>query len=207
MKITKWTSGKEKGYIGEDMKLKVQKRKNDIILEYFHMKDVNSLRYNILKYVIDSFNEKILLYVDTNNKIEIMFSDNIKKVLEDNGVVFKYEPVESAKRGVLGFRPFFRNDKKNKMNEAMFLAEINKDTPLKNLYYGFLKDYDYAVCINPEKDIGELILRFKMDAYDVLFNKEYFQNTLYDSIVAGRMRMDAPYDLLLKYYEEYDQKT
>ena len=47
--------------------------------------------------------------------------------------------------------------------------------------------------MKPTKEIDELILRLKMDAIDVLFNKDIFTNTLYDSIVIKRMRMDAPY--------------
>jgi hypothetical protein len=179
------------------MKVKVHKSESDIIMDYFRLKDMDSFRLDILEYIVSKTEGDIVLYIDTNSRIKPLPFDRIKRYLMDCGVEYSFEPIVSAKRGILGFGSFLTTGrKKKKLPENLIVAKINVDTPLKQLYNDILFNYDYALGLGSSMGIDELMLRLKNDPFNVLFKKEMLKNTIYDSIVARRTRMDSPYDIL-----------
>ena len=179
------------------MKIKIMKREKDYIVEYAREKNMHELRLKVLEFLVQNSEGAVFLYIDTNSKMEYISIKAIGQLLDECGIQYRKEPVEKAKRGAFGFTNFLKSNKKNKnLPENIILAEVQKNAPLRDLYDKFLRFYDYALGIKPAKKMDELILRLKMDATDVLFNKDVFTNTLYDSIVIKRMRMDAPYTQL-----------
>ena len=176
------------------MKIKIMKRETDFIVEYAREKNMHELRLKVLEFLVQNSEGPVFLYIDTNSKTEYMPIEVIEQVLNESGLKYRVEPVGKAQRGAFGFTNFLKSKKKNKnLPENIILAEIHKTVELKNLYDKFLHFYDYALGIKPAKEMDELILRLKTDAMGLLFSKDIFSNTLYDSIVIKRMRMDAPY--------------
>lgn len=177
------------------MKIKIMKRENDIIIEYAREKNPDVLRYKILEYLTNSTEGKIIIYIDTNSKVEEMPIAEIENALLAADINYKCVAVENSKRGMFGLSQIFKANKKNKnLTEHIVLAEITKETDIKEIYHQLLSNYDYAVGIGTVRPISELILMVKSNIDDALFNKEVFCNTAYDSIVLQRMRMDSPYD-------------
>ncbi len=58
---------------------------------------------------------------------------------------------------------------------------------------------DYGICINSKKSMKELIGPMRTDVTDVLFNKDIFDCTCYDSIVVNQMRIDVPSESLYNF--------
>lgn len=185
------------------MKIKVIKRDDDIVVEYFRVKDVNSLRYGVLNQMVSEYKDSALLFIDTNNRVKDVPFYQMQKVLDGTGLDYVYEPVSSSRRGAFGFTQFLKTRKKDKrLPENIFLVRLKEKADLKELYDVFLSKYDYAVLYYQDDNLKELVLKLKIDVSGILFNKKICSNTLYDSIVAGRMRMDAPYGILEEFYEE-----
>lgn len=177
------------------MKIKVMKRENDIIIEYSREKKPNDLRYKVLDFLVKRTEGKIFIYVDTNSKVKAMPIADIENILKASDLSYECEAVESSKRGVFGLKQMIKPNKKNKrLIEHIIVIEVPQGTDLNEIYYKFLCNYDYALGIGSDKPLGELTLRLKSSAIDVLFNKEILSNTVYDSIVIRRMRMDSPYN-------------
>ncbi|MDX1357879.1 MAG: hypothetical protein R3232_03510 [Clostridia bacterium] len=186
------------------MKLKIMRRENDIILDYFRIGDMHAFRLKALEHIVSGTDGGIVLYIDTNSRSKTTPVSSIENHMKDCGVEYAIEPIESSRRGILGFKSFLKTSKKNgKLPEHIIVAKLSKETPLNGLYNGVLLNFDYALGIGSDKELGELLIRLKMDAADVLFNRNVFKNTVYDSIVARRIRMDAPYGLL----ENFAEKT
>lgn len=176
------------------MKIKIIKREKDFIVEYAREKNMHKLRLLVLDFLVQNSEKPVFLYIDTNSKTKHMPIEAIEQVLAECGIRFRKEAVQKAQRGAFGFTDFLKSKKNSKnLPENIILAEIQKNESLKYLYDKLLCFYDYALGIKPAMEMDELILRLKMEAMDVLFNKDVFNNTLYDSIVIKRLRMDAPY--------------
>lgn len=181
-------------------KTKIKKNENEMLIDYLREKQKDELRYSVLEFLVNDSGKEVILYFDTNAKMKSLPIERVKQVLEDLNIEYLSEPVESTKRGVLGFGQLFKPKKKEKRYpENIVIAELSKEINLKKLYDEILSNFDYALGINSHKPISELILRLKNDVLDILFNKEIFENTIYDSVFIGRIRIDAPYGFLFDF--------
>lgn len=174
------------------MKVRISVKDRETSAEYSKVKKVDFLRKTILDFMLEDSGSRCILCIDTNNGIGTMGEEEIVKVLEDCMIDFNMEETKPAEGRFMGFAMSFAK-KKTRVNKKVFrvVASVNGNTDHGKLYDGLLKHYDYALCYGNESGLEKVVALLRKGVEGVLFNKEVFERTFYDSIVVKRMRVDS----------------
>lgn len=190
------------------MKIKVMRRDTELIIDYAREKSVYLLRHKILKYLSNRYEGNLVIYINTNNKRSKAPHQNIKKILENLDLDFRCEPAEKIKRNFLDLSWLFvRKSKGKDMSANLILIKLTMERSLERLYDDLLQYFDYGVGCVSKKSLDEMLPVIKNDPSKLLFNKNYFSSTLYDSAIFYRMRIDYPYEDLAGFIENMDNKN
>lgn len=182
---------------------KVIRNNGEVIIDYMREKNKHELRLKLLEFFVSEATDNVLLYMNTNSKKAKVPIEKIKESFTENNIDFLNEITENTGSGILRLGNFFRTrGNRKKIPEYIILATLNKDSALKNIYDNVLMNYDYGICINSKKSMNELIGPIRNDVSDVLFNKDIFDCTCYDSIVVNQMRIDTPSAALDEFLEK-----
>ena len=179
------------------MSCKVIKKNGEVIINYMREKNKHELRLKLLEFFVGEASDNVLLYMNTNSKKAKVPIEKTKETFTKNNIDFLSEITENSGNGILNLGNFIKfRGKREKIPEYIILATLNKDSALKVIYDNVLMNYDYGICINSKKSMKELIGPIRSDVSDVLFNKNIFDCTCYDSIVVNQMRIDTPSEQL-----------
>ncbi len=182
------------------MKIKINKNDKEMTADYIREGKVYLLRYNALKFLFDKFGGDMYVFVNTNNRKRKAPNQNIEKKLDNLNLEYRTEPAEKKVKKMIDLSWAFKPKEKD-MSEYVVLVKLTDLSNLENLYDDLLQYYDYGVGCGAKKPLDAVFNIIKHDASKALFSKEYFQLTMYDSIIFYRMRVDAPYEDLLNYIE------
>ena len=185
------------------MKVKMIKKDAELIIDYVQEKNVYLLRYKVLKFLSEKYKGNLTVFINTNNKRNKAPNQNAEKILNKFDLDFRCEVTEKKRRALIDLNWLFKkNEKEKDMSENLILLKMTEED-LENLYDDLLQYYDYGVGCDAKKSLDGIFPLVKADPSKVLFNKNYFSSTLYDSTIFYRMRMDSPYEDLVKFLEKY----
>ena len=189
------------------MKIKITNGANDIIIDYIKEKNRDELRLKMLEFITRENANNSYLYVNTNSKYKEISMEEIETALNLSNLKFQMIPCQKEGRKRILGDIFKAKDKNKDLSESLIFAKINDSSKLNKLYDKFLKNYDFAILLSKSMEYEELYEIFKKERSDMLFNKDIFSNTLYDSITYNRIRMDSPYDVISGLLEELKKKS
>lgn len=182
------------------MKTRISIKNGETSAEYSRLKTKGALRKGVLVYLLEEAKYKCVLYIDTNNGLEKVDKKNINEILNKFASSHVIEEVKSTEKKLMGVSmPFVR--KKNKQaakKDYRMVFQISSNEEAEKLYDSLLYKFDYALCMGDELQPEKVFNILRKGAVEVLFNKEIFSNTFYDSIVVSRMRIDKEDEELKK---------
>lgn len=179
------------------MSCNVIKKNSEVIIDYMREKNKHDLRLKLLEFFVSEASDNVLLYMNTNSKKTKIPIEKTKETFTKNNIDYLSEIIGNSNSDILSIGNFIKSGgNRKKIPEYIILATLNSDSALKDIYDNVLMNYDYAICINSNKSMNELIGPIRNDVSDVLFNKNIFDCTCYDSIVVNQMRVDTPSESL-----------
>ena len=172
------------------MKIKVIKNKKTLEtrVEYFRVDDKSAFRFNLLKNILNDIDSQVTLIIDTNQVIKKISKEDIEEILSSAGVAFTVFSIKPKPKEIASIR--IKDKKKNKReNEWLYLLEISYERFSRELFEDFLQYCDLGFCIKAKKALEEVCDIIRMDSFDeLMFDEEYFENYIYDSIVCETIR-------------------
>ncbi len=171
------------------IKIKKDKKSNEMLVEYFKVVDKANFRYNVLQKIICDTDNDMTMIVDTNQKIDNLPKEQIVDYLEPSGMRYSITSVRHNNQKMMGFNIDKIINKKNKTKESLFIVELSADSFTKEFFQTCLSNYDLAIGIGSTKSFEEIceIMKFGFNS-EIMFNKEYFEQSIYDSILCGMLR-------------------
>jgi hypothetical protein len=183
------------------MKLKIKEKNGELIVDYYNIKDVHTLRCRALEYIFNMSDEGLFIFVDTNLGVKKALKSEIEKALDKAEAEYIITPTIKTERKFFGLSALFGRKKKSEKTESIIFAKIGKDSFSKDLYESFLRNYDYGIGIGCSIDVKELSKLYSDQFEELLFNKEILSRTIYDSILFSRIRadfIDRDFELFLR---------
>lgn len=186
---------------GIGMKSKVKIRKDEKLgrtfIDFFKLKDKDKkdYRFNVLNKLLRD--QDLLVMINTNLCCVVDNSvprDNIKiieKYVEDEGFKNIVVPIENTnKKSVFGFSI----GAKNKSSSYKLGFIIPKGNFNRQLFEDLFNIYDIEIGMGLLKDEEETMEDFRKGYFDSLFNKEYFENSVYMGIMFDKIITDLEFD-------------
>lgn len=185
-------------------KIRTTCKKGETTAEYAKLEDVDSLRKNVLRYILGKHGQEMTLFVDTNNGIRSFTKEKLIEAMNACNIKYIIEEVSQPERRLMGISvPFKKREKKDSAKVFIALASIDEHSDSGDLYDRILGSLDYALFASAGKSPEELISLFRRGPEDVLFNKTMFDFTFYDSVLIKRMRIDNEDRELVELIEKY----
>lgn len=177
------------------MKLKIKREKNSdkVLLDYFKLKNPHQFRARLISNILSDINDEVWMFVDTNNTINTS-EIRIDAFFENNNIEYKSYKIKEIEKHMLGIIVGKLGNRKPKITKRMYVAKINKDLFEEKLFMQSLWPYNLAFGINPKISFEEIVEDFKDDITETFFNKEYFDNFMYDSILFFTFRTNFEID-------------
>ncbi|MBN2880189.1 MAG: hypothetical protein JXN65_11245 [Clostridia bacterium] len=183
------------------MKAKTSYRKNDgtTVVEYFKVSQPFEFRYNVLKNVLESEGEAVM-FIDTNSRLKKP-EKRIEAYFDENNVEYSIFKIPQREGKLFGmFVNVFRKPQV-KLTEKYIISRITAETFSKEFFDEYLANYDIALGFGAKLGIGEMADDYGENVTELFFDKEFFENFIYDSIIfaSARSSMD-----IRKIVAEYD---
>jgi len=168
--------------------MKIKKRNingaNETILSYDDSLEAKTSRYVLLKKILED-EPCATLIVDTNQRAGAQSSiEPVESCLEKAGIGHISIPVDANR---LSFFGLTLKQKRRPGEEKLLVFEI-AGKQLGEELFGVLENYDIAVGLGRQKPLGDICDKLRLNMADVLFNTEYFRDSIYDSIVCLSLR-------------------
>jgi hypothetical protein len=172
------------------MKIKIRTNRDtgEIIVNYYKVRDAHSFRYNLLKNVLSETKGNITLMVDTNQRIEDRTKEEIEAVLRDKNIKYVTYFTNSNDTKFFGINIEKLGKKKKNDSESVFLLDIVNENLTQGLFSDFLSSYDIAIGIDRNKDFNQICESGRFGIGEMLFKKEYFNDSIYDSVLCTTIR-------------------
>lgn len=173
------------------MKVKVRKDKKsgETKVEYYKAVDQTNFRYSLLEKIIADIDKDMTVIVDTNQRMKQEPIEQIDKFLEQTDLINFVAPIKKRSNKLLGFNIDKLSKNKNKSLERLVVIEISPSQFTKELFKTCFANYDISVGIGNKKSFKEICdeNRFGFNG-EILFSKEYFEQSIYDSVVCAILR-------------------
>ena len=160
------------------------KKTGEMNVEYAMVANQPYFRFCLLKNIIESMKMDITVFIDTNQSIRSKSIEQVNAGLQQLNLRYHSMLVESNPRNIFGLRISVN---KRPMSEHKIVLELSANTFSKELFET-IKNYDIAFGFGKNKSFEDLCGDFRMSSAMVLFNKEYFQESMYDSVVCECLR-------------------
>lgn len=154
-------------------------------VEYAMVANQPSFRFCLLKNIIESMDLDVTLFIDTNQRVEPKPIEQVEDGLRQMNLRYNSTLVPSNPRKFFGIHLSLNNNRP--MNEHKIVLELSGNAFPKELFE-VIKNYDIACGFGSKKPFEELCGDFRLNNGLVLFNKTYFQESVYDSIVCECLR-------------------
>lgn len=161
------------------------KKTGEMNVEYANVANQPSFRYCLLKSIIESIDLDITMFIDTNQSVASKPIEQIEAGLQQMNLRYYSMLVPSNPQIVFGLKMSQNN--KRPINEHKIVLELSGNAFPKELFE-IIKNYDNAFGFGKNKPFEELCSDFRLSNGLVLFNKDYFQESLYDSVVCEALR-------------------
>lgn len=161
-------------------KIRTNKSDNTTIVEYYKLKKPIEFRYNLLSGLLKEYGEA-LMFINTNSKTETpkIRADVYLDEKNIENAVFK---IEKRERKIFGIS-LGKKNKADKLSERFIIAKVNENMFTKELFDSCISTYDIALGFGSKLTIEELKNDYRENATDLFFDKEYFDEFIYDSII------------------------
>lgn len=171
------------------MKVKIRKDKQsgETRLEYYKIADKASFRFETLKKILNGISD-IIIMVDTNQRTHSIPIEDIERFLEQSNIEYSKIPMEANKTNFFGLPIDLSFKKKTKSKEYLIILHISFEQFTRDLFDSILYNYDFAVGIGSKKPFDEICESLRADAAGVLFNRSYFEESIYDSVLCTCLR-------------------
>ncbi len=167
--------------------MKIKRRINngadEMIVTYDNSLEVETSRYILLKKILED-EPCATLIIDTNQRVKAQSVEPVERYLEKAGMEYVSIPV---KANSISFFGLSLKIKRKQRQEKMLVAEITGKQFGEELF-GILENYDIAIGLGRQKSLGDICDNLRISMADVLFNTEFFTESIYDSIVCLSLR-------------------
>ena len=167
--------------------MKIKKRNvngaDETIVSYDDSLEAKTSRYLLLKKILEG-EPCATLIVDTNQRVGTQSIELVERYLEETGIEHISIPVSANHVSFFGFT---LKQKRRQSEEKMLVIEITGKQFGEELL-GVLENYDIAIGLGRQKPLGDICDKLRLNMADVLFNTEFFRDSIYDSIVCLSLR-------------------
>lgn len=170
-------------------KIKVTQKKDDnsTLVNYFNHKDATSYRYALLNEALKN-EERFVMIIDTNRHLKEISIDELETRLHQVGINYLKSPIKATKRRIFGLQFLNFGKKKPEKLAYVLFFEIDQNQFSEGFFKELLYVYDLAIGVKPKKSLEQIQTLYLMDFNAVLFDKETFDETIYDSAIFSQLR-------------------
>ena len=170
-------------------KFKKNKKTGEVLVNLMKAKNKNELRFYVHSNIYEASSKDITLIINTNRCIKKIAAIEIETLLNDANIDYKTYKIESDGERVFGIDISSIGGKKKKQSKRMYILNLTANDFTKSLFETVLCDFDIAVGINRKIEFESLCEEIRAEGVgEVLFNNEYFENSIYDSPIAMQLR-------------------
>jgi hypothetical protein len=152
-------------------------------VEYYKIPDKKTFRFELLKKIIGN-EEDVTIILDTNQQTEKKSGAEIEDLLKRFNISYLIKSTEPNELTILGL--FIR--RKKKKFEKLFILQISPVEFTRELFDACLGNFDIAIGLGKIKSLGEICDSLFLDYDEVLFNRAFFRESIYDSILCASLR-------------------
>jgi len=167
--------------------MKIKKRNingaDETIVLYDHSLEAKTSRLVLLKKILED-EPCATLIIDTNQRVGSPSIETMERYLEKTGIERISIPVSANPVSFFGLT---LKRKRSQSEEKMLVFEIT-DKQFGEELLGVLENYDIAIGLGRQKPLGDICDKLRLNMADVLFNTEFFRDSIYDSIVCLSLR-------------------
>ncbi|MGE5496036.1 MAG: hypothetical protein ACM3S4_12135 [Burkholderiales bacterium] len=167
--------------------MKIKKRNingaDETIVTYDNSLEVKTSRYVLLKKILED-EPCATLIIDTNQRVGAQSIEPVERYLEKAGIEHISIPVNANHVSFFGLSLKL---KRRQNEEKMLVIEITGKQFGEELL-GVFENYDIAIGLGRQKPLGDICDKLRINMADVLFNTEFFKESIYDSIVCLSLR-------------------
>ena len=169
------------------MKVKKNKKTGELIVFYDGGLASGENRLRILSAIAWRGGD-VTVIVDTNQRIGAKSADEIEKYLNEAGIRYKSVAVCANKSKLFGM--IETSPRGKKANERLIIIDLEKGRFGEELF-GLIKNYDIAFGLGRAMPFEQTCDAIIQDISGVLFNKTYFEESVYDSVVCSSLRCSS----------------
>lgn len=161
-------------------KFTFNKKKGETRIEYYKLKEYNEFRFDTLNKILGD-NYSLVFSIDTNliksDKDQQSQAKKFEAYFNENKIAYEVFPVPSTKeRKIFGIIVKKSSEKAFNIVFPLKASDITMD-----FFESYLYNCDLLIGINPKKTFEELCKDIQKGYFTSFFDKEYFENTYYDS--------------------------
>ena len=169
------------------LKIKVSKSPGgDIFTDYARVSRSLNFRYLLLRKIVADAAADMTIMVNTNQRIEGSVCLLDEDYLKAMNLQYIIVPVTTNPR------PFFgvmikRKSRNGQWAEKRILFDFTCDDFTEE-WFNKIRNCDIAIGMGRKKTFEETCVYWKTEGEGILFDTQYFQNCLYDSVLCTRVR-------------------
>lgn len=167
--------------------MKIKKRNingaDETIVSYDNSLEAKTSRYVLLKKILGD-EPCATLIIDTNQRVGAQSVEPVERCLNKAGIAYVSLPVGANQVSFFGLT---LKPKRRQSEEKVLVFEIAGSQFGEELA-GVLENYDIAIGLGRQKPLGDICDKLRINMADVLFNTEFFKDSIYDSIVCLSLR-------------------
>ncbi len=178
------------------MKLKVirNERNQETVMDYYKVRDKVAFRFELIKKMMEDRDMDRTIYLDTNQRLSKEGYHGLKEYLEKNKLIFKEMPTKARETKMFGIIiDKWLNRNKKKPLEHVLVFEMNEEAWQEDFFREHLMNFDLAIGFGRKCEFYNLCDQLLVQGQTVLFNDEFFEAFVYDSIICTSIR--ATFDL------------
>lgn len=168
------------------MKVKIRrdKLKGEVTVEYLKIPDKTLFRYNTLKNI---FSEElsITIFIDTNQRKNDMENIDFIGLLNQSGIIYSIFSIEVNKTSFFGLTI---DISRKKREEKLIALHIVPGQFTLELFKTCFENYDLGIGLGSKDAFNEVLKQRTLQMDDILFNGTYFEKSIYDSVLCALMR-------------------
>lgn len=164
------------------MKSKVRTNKSDntTIVEYYKVAKPFEFRYKMLSEILKQ-NGEAVMFINTNSKTKSP-EMRIEAYFDEKNINYAMIKIDKNERKIFGFS-FGKKKKAAKLTEKFIMGKVNADMFTESFFNNYVSTYDIALGFGAKLSIEEMKTDYREDAVELFFDKEYFTEFVYDSIL------------------------